>query len=72
MLIGAIDTLSVDDYVLFNGRNFRLNFKIHNVMCMSMDIYPPESSLIKKYVCRSPDSALMAPISMCDTSVDLS
>jgi hypothetical protein len=25
---------------------------------------PPESSLIKKYIYRSPDSALMAPISI--------
>ena len=25
---------------------------------------PPESSLIKKYVCRSPNSASMAPISI--------
>ena len=35
---------------------------------------PPESSLIKRYVCRSPDSASMAPTSSAttqDTSVDL-
>jgi hypothetical protein len=34
----------------------------------------PVTSLIKKYMCRPPDSALMAPISiatMQDTSVDL-
>ena len=30
---------------------------------MSFEV-PPESSLIKKYVCRPPDSALMAPISI--------
>ena len=35
---------------------------------------PPVSSLIKKYICRPPDSSLMPPISVAttqDTSVDL-
>jgi hypothetical protein len=35
---------------------------------------PPVSSLIKKYICRPPDSTLMVPISIAttqDTTVDL-
>ena len=43
----------------------------HHIMNFEV---PPESSLFKKYVCRSPDSASMAPINIAttqDTSVDL-
>ena len=43
----------------------------HAYHIMSFEVLP-ESSLIKKYVCRSPDSALMAPISiatMCDAKL---
>ena len=49
----------------FNVKTFRWDFKIYNVMCVFMNFEVlPESSLIKKYVCRSPDSASMAPISI--------
>ena len=43
----------------------------HHIMNFKV---PPVSSLIKKYICRPPDSASMAPISiatMQDTSIDL-
>ena len=61
-------------YVLFNERTRRSDFKIHNVMCVFMDKYflpdyfevPSESSLIKKYVCRPPDSIA----TMCDTTLE--
>ena len=34
---------------------------VHHIMNFEV---PPESSIIKKYVCRPPNSALMAPISI--------
>ena len=47
------------------------NLGQHTHHIMNFEVLP-ESSLIKEYVCRSPDIALMAPISiatMCDTTL---
>ena len=65
MLIGAIDTLSGDLLTYFLMRELSggtSKFKT----CTSHYEFEvlPESSLIKKYVSRPPDSTSMAPISI--------
>ena len=52
LLVGAIGALSGGLHTYFLMREHIMNFEI-----------PPESSLIKKYVCRPPDSASIAPTS---------